>query len=238
MAASRSVTLTPPERHDADQWRLTMSSLVAAFVWFVVATMIALYRPDQSVSRSAYAAGMVMGFFMLGMARGPTLAWLPQWWRNAMLLVFPLNPLHVAIGYDFYLRFPPGVTTTRIWRLIRWVLYLVCGVLFLARSLPDTITSIVAPGQIFALRDALLPIDRWLAWPAGLVFPLGGLAIVAVVARNYRAVQDGDARRRLRWVLWGTIIGLTPFLILQLSAPRHEDHRPAAGELQSMACRS
>ena len=54
-----------------DQWRLSVSNLVAAFVWFVVATMIALFRPELTVSRSAYAAGMVMGFFMLGMARGP-----------------------------------------------------------------------------------------------------------------------------------------------------------------------
>lgn len=213
----QSVGLTTPARHDVDQWRLTGSSLVAAFVWFVVATMIALFRPEQTVSRSAYAAGMVMGFFMLGMARGPALAWLPSWWRTALLLVFPLNPLHVAIGYDFYVRFPPGVSTTRIWRIIRVALYVVCGVLCLTRSVPDTIMGIFAPGHLIAFRDAMLPIDWWLSWPASLVFPGGGAVIVAVLARNYRAVQGADDRRRLRWVLWGTIVGLTPFLVLQIS---------------------
>jgi hypothetical protein len=38
------------------------------------------------------------------------------------------------------------------------------------------------------------------------------------VIRNYRAVQREDDRRRLRWVLWGTVLGLTPFLAVSISA--------------------
>ena len=214
----QTVTLAAPPRADADQWRLSVSNLLASFTWFVVATMIALFRPDVAVSRSAYVAGMVMGFFMLGMARGAAMPWLPSWWRTALILVFPLNPLHVAIGYDFYVRFPQGVSTTRVWQGIRVGLFVLCSVLFVFGSFVDTVMYVVAPEQLFAVRDALLPIDRWLLWPAALVFPLGGLAIVAVVARNYRAVQREDDRRRLRWVLWGTVLGLTPFLIFQITA--------------------
>jgi GAF domain-containing protein len=214
----RTVTLTAPPRSNDDQWRLSVSNLLAAFAWFVVATLIALFRPELSVSRSAYAAGMVMGFFMLGMARGSAMPWLPSWWRNALILVFPLNPLHMAIGYDFYVRFPPGVSTTRLWRGIRIGLYIVCGVLFVFGSLVDTVMYIGAPERVVSVRDALLPIDRWLQWPAGLVWPLGGLAILAVVTRNYRTVQREDDRRRLRWVLWGTVLGLMPFLTFQIGA--------------------
>ena len=135
----RTVTLTAPPRPNRDQQRLSVSNLLAAFAWFVVATMIALFRPEQTVSRSAYVAGMVMGFFMLGMARGSAMPWLPSWWRNALLLIFPLYPLHMAIGYDFYVRFPPGVSTTRLWRGIRVGLYIVCGVLFVFGALIDTV---------------------------------------------------------------------------------------------------
>ncbi len=215
----QSVALTTIARPDGDQWRLSISCLVAALVWFVVATMIALFRPDQPASRGAYAAGMVLGLFMLGFARGDAaMASVPRWWWTALVLVFPLNPLHVAIGYDFYVRFPPGVATTRVWRMIRVILYVVCGVLWLTRALPDTITLIVAPERFFALREAFLPIDRWLSWPRSLVWVGGASAIVAVLVRNYRAVQGADDRRRLRWVLWGTVAGLTPFLVLQVSA--------------------
>jgi hypothetical protein len=210
----QSVLLTALEGRDADEWRIAASSVAAALVWFVVATMIALFKPEQAASRSAYAAGMVMGLFMLGRARGAVFLLLSQ---RAALLVFPLNPLHVAIGYDFYSRFPPGVSTTRLWRIIRIGLYALCGGLWLTRALPEAITGVVAPDQLFALRAAMLPVDEWLAWPSALVFPLGALAIIAVLARNYRTVQGADDRRRLRWVLWGTVAGLTPFLLLQLS---------------------
>ena len=113
-------------------------------------------------------------------------------------------------------RFPPGVSTTRLWRGIRIGLYVVCAVLFVFGELVDTVIDIVAPDRAGSVRDALLPIDRWLQWPAGLVLPLGGVAILAVVTRNYRAVQREDDRRRLRWVLWGTVLGLTPFLAVQI----------------------
>jgi GAF domain-containing protein len=214
----RAVTLRAPPRANDDQWRLGLSNLVAAFVWFVVATMIALFRPDLAVSRSAYVAGMFMGFFMLGMTRVPAIAWVPPWWRTALILVFPLVPLHVAVGYDFYVRFPPGVSTTRLWRGIRIALYAVCGVLWVAGPLADTVAYVFAPDRIVSVRDALLPLEPWLRWPARLVWPLGGLAIIAVVTRNYRAVQREDDRRRLRWVLWGTVLGLMPFLVFQIIA--------------------
>jgi hypothetical protein len=63
----------------------------------------------------------------------------------------------------------------------------------------------------------LAPFDPLFDWIATFVFPVTGLAIVAVVARNYRAVALADDRRRLRWVVWGTIVGLIPFLAVQLT---------------------
>jgi eukaryotic-like serine/threonine-protein kinase len=213
----RTVTLTVPPRQNDEQWRLSVSNLLAAFVWFLLATMIALFRPELTVSRSAYAAGMVMGFFMLGRALGMAPVWLPSWWRNAVIMVFLVSPLHLAIGYDFYVRFPPGVSATQLWQGIRIALYIVCGTLFVFGSLIDTVMYTVAPGRVVAVRDALVPVDRLLQWPAELVLPLSGLAMVAVMLRNYAAVQREDDRRRLRWVLWGTILGLTPFLAFQLT---------------------
>ena len=64
---------------------------------------------------------------------------------------------------------------------------------------------LAAPDRLVAVREALLPVDRWLRWPASVVYPLSGIAILAVVARNYGAVQREVDRRRLRWVLWGTV---------------------------------
>ena len=200
-----------------DARRLAFSNLVASLVWIVVATLIALYRPELPVSRSAYLAGMVMGVFMLGQARASAMPALPDWWRTALLFVFPVYPLHLAIGYAFYLRFPPGVSITRLWRGLGMVLIAVCAVLFLFGAFVDTVSYIIAPDHAVTIRDTLRPIDRWLRWPASVIYPAGGLAILALAARNYRAVQREDDRRRVRWVLWGTVLGLAPFLIFQLT---------------------
>jgi tRNA A-37 threonylcarbamoyl transferase component Bud32 len=211
----RTVTLTAPVRASSDQRRLGVSSLLAAAAWFGLATMIALLRPELPISRHAYIAGMVMGWFMLWRARGSVMLWLPEWWRSALHPVLAVYPLHLAIGYDFYLRFPPGVSPTRAWRGIRIALYVVCGVLFVVGPLVDTAMSIAAPDRLVTVRDALYPLDRWLEWPSTLVYLLGGPAMIAVVTRNYRAVQKEEDRRRLRWVLWGTTVGLLPVLTLQ-----------------------
>jgi len=63
-----------------------------------------------------------------------------------------------------------------------------------------------------AVRDSLAGIDEWLEWPY-LVYPITGFAILAVLARNYRAAVAPDDRRRMGWLLWGTAVGLTPFVI-------------------------
>jgi GAF domain-containing protein len=210
----REVTLNAPRRAYDDPWRFSTSNLGIAFVWFLVATMIALFRPELTVSRNAYAAGILFGCSHAQIAASSALPWLPDWWRTVVLLTFPWYPLHVAVGYDFYSRFPPGVATTRAWRGIRIALYTVCGVMFVFGALVDTAIDIVAPDRAGSVRAALLPVDRWLQWP-GRLMPLAGVATLAVMIRNYRAVEREDDRRRVRWVLWGTVLGLTPLLAVE-----------------------
>ena len=123
---------------------------------------------------------------MLGMARGPAMPWLPAWWRNALILVFPLYPLHMAIGYDFYARFPPGVSTTRLWRGIRVGLYIVCGVLFVFGALVDTV--------MYHRRPRSARGGSRCAAPGG---PLARVAGVAGVSpRRSRHPCRGDAQLR------------------------------------------
>src|SRR5881227_2650175 len=78
----------------------------------------------------AYAAGMAMGLFFLSNALSPATP-LPHAQQAVIWGLFPIGPLHVAIGYDFYLRFPGGIASGRIWRALRLVLYGLCGTLAL-----------------------------------------------------------------------------------------------------------
>jgi hypothetical protein len=213
----QTVTLSAPRRATGTR-RVHLIELLVALVWLLVATMIALFRPELAVSRTAFAAGVVMACLGAQVAASSALPWLPDWWRAVVLVTYPWFPLHVAVGYDFYSRFPPGVSTTRVWRGIRIGLYAVCTVLFAFGDLVSTTIDIAAPDRAGAVGSALIPVHRWLLWPANLLMPLAGVAILAVVRRNYRAVQREDDRRRLRWVVWGTALGLSPFLAVQAVA--------------------
>ena len=212
-----AVTLNTPQRANPDLRKPPVFQLVVAFAWLVVATMIALFRPELAVSRGAYAAGVLMACLHAEIAAWDALPWLPDWWRTAVVLTFPWYPLHVAVGYDFYSRFPPGVLTTRGWQRLRIGLYVVCTTLFVSGELVGTLIDIVAPDRAGSVQAALLPITWWLQWPWALLMPVVGVAILAVMIRNYRAVRREDDRRRVRWVLWGTILGLTPFLAVSIS---------------------
>ena len=83
----RRVTLTVGRGTSVEQARLSYSLLFDALTWFVVATLIALFRPEQVVSRSAYLAGMALGLFMLAQARGPAMAWVSPATRTALLFI-------------------------------------------------------------------------------------------------------------------------------------------------------
>ena len=213
---TRNVTLSVDEIHGPDQALFSESLWLSAFVWCAVATLIAVFKPDQTAARAAYVAGMALGLFLLGQARGPALIWASGWQLIVLLWVFPFAPLHLAVGYDFYLRFPPGLSTaTGIWRKLRLVIYVTCAVLCLEGSLLSVVALMQGPDAYLAVRERLVGIDVWLDW-AYLVYPITGLAILAALARNYRAATDADDRRRMRWLLWGTIVGLTPFVIFQV----------------------
>jgi hypothetical protein len=212
----RVVPLVVTAGTSLEQWRLSISLVVSAVVWCFVATLIGLLRPEQPIARSAYVAGMALGLFLLNQARFPSMPWLLRAPQNALAFVFPFSPLHLAVGYDFYARFPDGRLPSRLWRAIDIAIFATCAVLCVTGPLLAPVAVFAGPGALLALRYRLAVLDPWLAYVGMLIFPLTGVAILAVVAHKYRLVGNTSERRRLRWVVWGTVIGLMPFLIIQV----------------------
>ena len=65
-----TVELKPAITHSAEQVGLARSLVFDGAVWCIVATMIAVFRSDLAIARSAYAAGMAMGCSFSG-SRSP-----------------------------------------------------------------------------------------------------------------------------------------------------------------------
>ena len=91
-----------------------------------------------------------------------------------------------------------------------------CGVISIEGPLLDRLLLLGGPETYIATRSILAPVDRWFDLIESVNRPFATLALLAVLARNYWTVEAPDARRRIQWVVWSTVIGLTPFFFTQL----------------------
>jgi len=209
-----TIPLTVVTSHSPEPLRLSCSLLFDGVVWCVVATLIAVFRPDQPIARWAYTAGVTMGLFLLSSTVDPS-APVPHAQQAVIRALFPIAPLHLAVGYDFYLRFPQSVASGRLWRGARLILYGLCGTLAIW-SFAEFVTFASGEQQHLEFRAVLAPLDQVLSFGSTAAQAMSGVAILAVLARNYWTVAETDDRRRLRWVVWGTIAGMTPFLVISV----------------------
>ena len=100
-------------------------------------------------------------------------------------------PLHAVLGYHFFCRFPDGGFPRGMWRIALVLLYV--------------------------MGAAAIAGELWFAVPRG-----GGLTLIAfagalvgmfaVIPYKYRRLAGEDQRRRVRWVVYGSVFGLAPNL--------------------------
>lgn len=175
-----------------------LTYFLVSLVWCVVGLWIGLARPDERVPRLACVTALSAGwvFLQVGVVESG-----PLW-----------QPLHMVLGYHFFTRFPSGKPPGMFWRAALWLMYTtgaipaVAGVLLHATVLATGVAGVLAlvtsfPGA-FALRFPLLMVSGGLA----------AVGMVAIIPFSYRRLSDEDQRRRVRWLLFGSFVGLVPQL--------------------------
>jgi tRNA A-37 threonylcarbamoyl transferase component Bud32/GAF domain-containing protein len=169
-----------------------------SLVWCVIGLFIGFARPETALARLASATAIAVGFVFLQVS---VIRSGPLW-----------QPLHGVLGFHFLARFPTGQPTRGAWRIALVVAYvsgifaaalgLLSHVMVLTRGTAEALRFMSGHTALFALR-----------WPVGLLaFAIAVLGMVLSLLHNYRQLGDEDQRRRVRWVLYGAIVGLTPQL--------------------------
>jgi hypothetical protein len=190
---------------------------IAGLVAFAAALWIGLLRPDQRTTQLfsfTWLSGSLL-FLLAGMQ--PLQSAFAQMELRLVSFTWLLafSPLLMATGFHFCYRFPPGVPQSHFWSTVKKVLYAWTG------SLAAFFTIIRATllwnperGSQFVFQHYSLisGLEKLVTLANIIVLP----AIAAVLARNYRTVQDPDQRRRIRWVVYGVAIGLIPFVIYSM----------------------
>jgi tRNA A-37 threonylcarbamoyl transferase component Bud32 len=193
-------------------WLIQVPLLVISFCFFATGVGVALVSPRARVARLyaiaalAVAAQLIPGGVLLGdLLHGRD--------RLVLLAVASLIPFVYPVIYQFFAEFPPGVPQAIFWRRVKFILFAWAAAFFPVNALtniaaaqgnPAAVTFIASHPTMFAISEGMRP----------LFLTSAVLATVAVIVRNYTAVDDPVRRSRLRWIIAGWVAAATPFTML------------------------
>jgi hypothetical protein len=93
-----TIALTWSVVASTERLRFAWSIFFVGVVFCLTYTIVAALRPDRPIARLAFVAGMSTGLVMLSNAAGFSTPWMPHIQAVATQALFPLAPLHLAIG--------------------------------------------------------------------------------------------------------------------------------------------
>ena len=185
-----------------------VQALVAIFT-LLVGCAVRLRRPGDQASLHFFWLSVaffgVFGFSFSG--RLDRLDWVFYWGDVVALLLLPPLFLHFALVFP---ERPRAWVRTPVGRAVLPLFYLPAGLLGGLRAAilmqPSGVFQPGRGGTSFTIALEMLDRLELAVLAAGL---LGGLAIMV---RALRRVRSMTARRQLRWIVGGTVIGGVPFL--------------------------
>jgi hypothetical protein len=119
------------------------------------------------------------------------------------------------VVYHSAYRFLAGIPRGRVWTALQWSLYSAGAALFLNRFVWTTATQ---SSRAIEFRSSYYQTERLFSQIEYWYWPLCLLAISAVLIRNNRVVRQADLRRRVRLVLYGSLLPVLPQTAVILSA--------------------
>ena len=174
--------------------------LALGVFWTAMGLFIGFAKPDRTSARLAFTAAVLTGVWFLNVTiTRPT-------------VLVTLWPLHTIAGFHFFYRFPERAPKSRWWTGVLAGLYL-GGLLAVVLGQPSN--------WAFFTKGAAAATELWAEHPELIAFRYrlslvlffaSIAAIILVIPRNYIEVTNADARRRLRWLGLGSILGIAPQL--------------------------
>ncbi|MBS1786723.1 MAG: protein kinase [Acidobacteria bacterium] len=210
------VTLEVPLKRDLRTPARMISEIVVGLAFFVLAMLVGLFKPNERVTQLGFVASLANALAFVPIALFPVSGFLGTMARAIHFLLFCPDVLVAAVSFHFFLLFPPGVPQSKFWtRLKNWY-YLISLIQFL----PRTVVRLIAASGQNSADKLLFTHAHWLHTYVqldgavfGVVALLGIGALCALIARNYRQVTEPGQRRRIKWIIYGAVIGLAPSII-------------------------
>ena len=206
-----------------------LAYLVVSLSFFGVGILLGLLNPEDRVTQLGCLTCLAVAVRLLWVAMpyGASERFDIALFHAAQIQ----DPWHLMLGYHFFWCFSANLLRERFWSLLRILIYAI-GLLFFVPDAVVQVLYIFGQERIagFAYRHPAF----W-GFHHGLyhgfrneyeLFVL--LAMCAAVGASYARVRDPDHRRRVRWVVFGSVAGLSPLLVhrvldLTLRLTGHDD---------------
>jgi hypothetical protein len=215
----RHLELQPERRQNYRNLGGILSNLAASLGFYLVGLMLGLLKPEDRVTRRASLTLLAWSSFTLFISLQQMAALFTFWERVALTSINLISPLQFALSYHFYYRFPASAPRARLWTSLQYLLYLWAGLLYVRRVWVD-LSVLPTDSAIGFLFDHPLLLGFQAASPALELTSV--LAMCAVILRNYLLVKEPDQRRRIKWMIYGSILGILPagfYMVLRLIFP-------------------
>jgi DNA-binding winged helix-turn-helix (wHTH) protein/TolB-like protein/Tfp pilus assembly protein PilF len=218
-ASELAVTLAATTYPTADvaRWQLIVTHLLRALVCLAVALLLLWLKPNEAFALLACAAFLTIGVSEMRETLNPLREQLTGSARVAVWLFWALTGGHLLIlfAYQTAYRFPPeAFRPRRFWTVLQGLLYagLVIGasrsfVTRLFGELPQNLELLFRGAPLFAA------INTFADW----YYVIGLAAIAAVLTRNFLATTEMQQRRRMQWVIAGTLTAIVALAAVELA---------------------
>ncbi|MFY9554071.1 MAG: protein kinase [Blastocatellia bacterium] len=213
-AHEQEYTLTLPLSQTPGNLVYILTKLTVSIAFFVVGFLIGVLKPDQRIAQIACLSSLANAVLFLGLALGHMSWSLFHGYELAvdLFLIESFNPMAVALGYHFFYRFPTSVSSGRFWSLLRYAFY-VCAAVLVVFYLAQSSAFFTGSPVLMAVFYNPYLVTK----VAGFDITYRIVALMAcciVMTRNYRMVKQPDQHRRMKWVVYGSLLGIVPEVMI------------------------
>jgi len=201
----------PELKRDRRYFAPILARFAVSAVFYLLGLIIAVLKPADRSARPACLAAFAITLLQLEAALRPVSGLLQGTDILVYWLMVPLSLAAVPLSYDFFYRFPPGVPEGRLWSFFEHLLYWSFGILALLSLLFRVASYTDDPVLVAALFNPWFRLEVWSRF-ASASSAFAAIAMCAVIVRNHRLTNAPDQRRRLRWVILGSVAGVLPVL--------------------------
>ena len=188
---------------DPSQWILVAIQLLTALAFAVVAVIMVLARPHEEAVRGGFWGSSLISIFYLWQSSNPYDGVLQGWALDLQLLLGSTFPLYLWGGYRFFAAFPDNQPEQGRWKLFLNAILVGAWAIWLPRAIINVV-QLPSPAAVaevvYSLWPILNPYVRLGGYLESVLLTTMVVGSAAAMTRNYRRLEEGDARRRIRWV--------------------------------------